>query len=404
MSTNTGNKKNVLLVFGALAVVLVAVFVIWRPPALRTEDASGAIGAVQKHHQTQITPQDVVLGDEQAKVEQNVEFGDQLNDAAKLQSISAEFGAIAASKADASRANAAAKNLGDIDAELQARYARYASSFVTAAQRIAARSADAKLQADIADLGTKLNTKLNANDMDAMNARMGLIVVICSKLDARGAAEAKVAEAMSALQSRSPEAASKINAAADSLDSRNAGASLDSIHAALESITMESKAINAAQSRLLAKSADSKVYDSISSGLAQNAVELETRGLNNLAARLGRQVDLGIKLAAIDAQLNAKSASINMASAAANRSDNISAAASRLEASLAGAKADYAAKSASMINLASASLDARMDARSAENRNAYNRALAGARDLAARPEIAARLDAKVQSRFAAKSE
>ena len=80
MSTNgNSNRKNVLFVFGALAIVLVAVFVIWRPPALHNEDASGAIGSVEKHHEAQITPQDVVLGDEATKQEQAVVYGDMLN-------------------------------------------------------------------------------------------------------------------------------------------------------------------------------------------------------------------------------------------------------------------------------------------------------------------------------------
>ena len=412
MSTNSSNKKNVLLVFGALAIVLVAVFVIWRPPSLRTEDASGAIGSVQKHHEPQIQPQDVVLGDEQAKQDQAIVFGDGLNDAAKLQSISAEFGAIAASR-DNARVTAASKDLASHDEALQARYSKYAAAFVQAANRVASRSADAKLQSDVKELGTKLSefdgvivAGMRANAMTEMNARMGLIVVICNKLGMLSGSGLGTLGAV--LQSRGPEAAARINEAADALESRQDAARMASISDELQSITAQSKLMAQTQNRCASKTLDAKELNSISADLAQNAIDLETRSLNNLATRMNNEAELGVKLAALDAQLNAKTANVNMAAMSANKNDNISAAAGRLNAALAGAKADYAARNAASITLAAQALQAheaasRAASRSDANRAAYANVQAAMRGLASRPEINARLDSMLQGRFAAKS-
>src|ERR1700687_3775331 len=80
------NRKKVLLGFGALVVILIAAIAIW-PPNFRKEDASGAIGEVQKHRAPQIAKADVILGDESVKHQQKVLYADFLADAAKLRSL-----------------------------------------------------------------------------------------------------------------------------------------------------------------------------------------------------------------------------------------------------------------------------------------------------------------------------
>jgi len=394
------NRKNVLLVFGALAIVLVAVFMITRPPALSTEDASGAVAAVEKHHETQITPQDVILGDEATKQEQSVVFADLLNDSAKLQSISAEFGAMAASRADNARVQAASKNLADQDSQLQARYMKYANEAVLAAKAFASRNADQKLASDVADLGARLNSKLSSSEQDAFNARLGIIAVLSKSQSRVDLAQKQVSEAMSRLQSKqAPEAASRLNEAADNLEARESASRLASYSDALEAITMQSKAINAAQSKLASKSMDARQFQSISNDLAQNASQLEARGYNNLAARLNDQAEMGSKLASINAELGAKAQSINYASAAANRANNVSDAMNRLNAALASRQAEYASHAAASINFASRDLASRQ----ASNREVASKALAAMQELGARPEVAAKLDAKLASRLSAKA-
>src|SRR5207248_11678306 len=87
---STENRNKVLLGFGGLVVVLVVAIALW-PPNFRKEDASGAVGAVQKHHAPQITQKDVILGGEKTKHQQKVLYADFLADASKLQSVSTEL-------------------------------------------------------------------------------------------------------------------------------------------------------------------------------------------------------------------------------------------------------------------------------------------------------------------------
>lgn len=92
-------RKTILIAFAGLAVVLVAVIAIVSP-SFRSEDATGAIGAVQKHRQPQITKNDVILGSEKQQQEQKVLYRDYLTDAATLQNLAADF-SVAAKRIDA---------------------------------------------------------------------------------------------------------------------------------------------------------------------------------------------------------------------------------------------------------------------------------------------------------------
>jgi hypothetical protein len=429
---STSNKKNVLLAFGALAIVLVAVLAIWRPPALRNEDVSGAIGAVEKHRQPQIAQQDVILGDEATREEQSVVFGDFLNDSAKLQSISNTVGAMAANKLDSRQVDAAAKNLGEISNDLQARYAARLSAFVTAANRVTARSENRKLAADIADLGLRLNAKLAQADMETVNAKVAAITAAAgARAESKASinfAQRAMNEAADALQARNgPQAASKLASATEELNARAYGASLAQISAYLQAITMEAKVISAAQSRLAALGVE-PINESriqlLSKELASQSLDLESRAVKNMAARVEDQTEVGAKLQAIDAQLqNANRLAGSQASAMASRADSISAAMDGARTALASRGADFAAKTASSIELelgalnayrsraeAGARVDARLAARAADNRINMSNHLMAVRNLAARPEIAAKVNSRVlneaaelQQRLAAKS-
>src|SRR5579872_6342865 len=87
-ASGSNNRNKVLFGFGAVVAVLVAAILLW-PSNVRKEDASGAIGAVQKHHAPQITQQDVILGGEQVKAQQKVLYTDFREDASKLRSLAA---------------------------------------------------------------------------------------------------------------------------------------------------------------------------------------------------------------------------------------------------------------------------------------------------------------------------
>src|SRR2546423_14324386 len=105
------NRKKVLLGFGALVVILVAAILIW-PASFWKEDASGAIGEVQKHRAPQIAKSDVVLGNESVKRQQKVLYADFPADGAKLKALGA--------RPDA-------QQLSDFEKELDTRYANEAT-------------------------------------------------------------------------------------------------------------------------------------------------------------------------------------------------------------------------------------------------------------------------------------
>src|SRR5438105_9727505 len=142
MSSNP-NRNKVFLGFGAIVAILIAAIVLW-PSNVRKEDASGAIGAVQKHHAPQITQQDVILGGESVKHEQQVLYKDFLADAGKLRALAAN-GDIAAIRA--------------YQAELQMRCMRAARDAAQAAGRIN----EAKVQANVEEVNAMIanRTKLS---------------------------------------------------------------------------------------------------------------------------------------------------------------------------------------------------------------------------------------------------
>ena len=102
-------RKKILIVFGGVAVVLIAVIAIVSP-SFKNEDMIGAIGAVQKHRAPQIARTDVILGDEQLRQTQKLAYTDFLKDAAALQNLSRDFSA--AAKSNNAQATYAAMSLG----------------------------------------------------------------------------------------------------------------------------------------------------------------------------------------------------------------------------------------------------------------------------------------------------
>jgi len=156
------NRKKVLFGFGALVVILVAAIAIW-PPNFRKEDASGAIGEVQKHRAPQIAKSDVVLGNESVKHQQKVLYADFLADGAKLKA----FGA----RPDAQQLSAFAKELGT-------RYLSEATEAL-AAEEMAARGTpqQAKLQAEIAELQgfVRSHQELSDAEMQQLNVKLAHI-------------------------------------------------------------------------------------------------------------------------------------------------------------------------------------------------------------------------------------
>jgi len=156
------NRKKVLFGFGVLVVVLVAAIAIW-PPNFRKEDASGAIGEVQKHRAPQIAKSDVVLGNESVKRQQKVLYADFLTDGAKLKALAA--------RPEAAERSVFAKELGT-------QYLNEVTE-VLAAEEAAARSnpAQARIEAEITELQgfVRNHTELSDTDMQQINVKLAHI-------------------------------------------------------------------------------------------------------------------------------------------------------------------------------------------------------------------------------------
>lgn len=153
------NRKKVLFGFGALVVVLVAAILIW-PASFRKEDASGAIGEVQKHRAPQIAKSDVVLGNESVKRQQKVLYADFLADGAKLKALGA---------------HADAQQLGEFAKELETRYLSVAAEALEAEEMAAKGNPQyARLGSEIAEMQASIRNRqtLSDSDMQQLNVKL----------------------------------------------------------------------------------------------------------------------------------------------------------------------------------------------------------------------------------------
>ena len=183
------NRNKALLGFGAIVAVAIVAILFW-PSNVTREDASGAIGAVQKHHAPQITQQDVILGGESVKRQQQLLSTDFLADAAKLRSFS-------------SNRDVAAARL--FEQDLAMRYMRAAKEAADAASRLSG----AKEVADFEQAASRLSSRLSSDEMQAFNKQLGIIAILIGSDE----------QAMSRL-SESEQSLASINLADEQLSSK----------------------------------------------------------------------------------------------------------------------------------------------------------------------------------------
>ena len=306
---STENKKKVLLGFGAFAVVLIAVLAIWRPPAFRSEDASGSIGAVQKHHAPQITQQDVILGSETTRHEQQVRYGDFLNDAAKLRALSA--------KVTGNNFEAASRDATSLNAEVASRYRAEANAAVAAAQILARESSNRDAAIAVQELSAILQSgHLSAADMESFNRRLAAFASqagIQSAADRANAAKRQVDDALAEMRSNRANATAKIDNAVGDLKAMNAITLADDVDY-LKTMEMESKAL-ARDSEVLGKMASRPLAENQAMARAFDgtASDLEMRAAKNM----DRELKLIIVVCSAVRDANAKLAEARGAQASA---------------------------------------------------------------------------------------
>ena len=337
---STENKKKVLLGFGAFAVVLIAVLAIWRPPAFRSEDASGSIGAVQKHHAPQITEKDVILGSETTRHEQQIRYADFLNDAARLQALSAM---ISANKFDAAAAEIAA-----MKAEARSSFAREAKAAVDAAQALAreSRNADSK----ISELSAILqNGQLSDADLANFNTKFAAVSEqfgVRSAAERAAAAKSQVDAALAEMRSNRSDAAARIDNAANDLKAMNALTLADRADY-LKAIEVESKALDRAQAGIMGQP--------MASALSANADALEMRAAKSMDNQLNLIIVVCSAVRDIDANIAAARGAQASVAGRSEAYDNALASASR---AFAGATAEINARVNAGVNTELAALNA----------------------------------------------
>lgn len=187
MSSNSGNRSKALFGFGAIVAVLIVAILVW-PSNVRKEDASGAIGAVQKHHAPQITQQDVVLGGEQVKAQQKILYTDFLADAGKLRSLANENAAAARTafaREVRSRwvnvAQQAARTYGD--QELNVRLQKQAELSAEEMQQYAMRLGEANSEKIKSHINAISLADINLNDEQLLSQRLGEIETNLASID-----------------------------------------------------------------------------------------------------------------------------------------------------------------------------------------------------------------------------
>ncbi len=165
-------RKTILIGFAGLAVVLVAIIAIVSP-SFRSEDATGAIGAVQKHRAPQITKQDVVLGDETQKQQQKVLYADFIADATQLKSFAV------AAKDDQLRAR-----IDSMEQDVQSRFRNdmeqalsFATQLAAAEEAALGSKKKAAVIAEIDGLGAAIRQaeRLSSNDIESLSLRLNQV-------------------------------------------------------------------------------------------------------------------------------------------------------------------------------------------------------------------------------------
>jgi hypothetical protein len=278
------NRKKVLLGFGALVVILVAAIALW-PPNFRKEDASGAIGEVQKHRAPQIAKTDVVLGNESVKHQQKVLYTDFLTDGAKLKALAA--------RPEAAERSAFAKELGT-------QYLNEVTE-VLAAEEAAARSnpAQARIEAEITELQgfVRSHPVLSDTDMQQINVKLAQIgeavnVRMSRTLNRAGEELAAAVNELAAakVESQYLDVASQLEAVKSQLNSRD-----------LLAITLAQEMDYLNEIELSARVALARLGDQeIAMKLAERGDQLLARGMSNIEQEFQLESEMATRFRDMD--------------------------------------------------------------------------------------------------------
>jgi hypothetical protein len=290
------NRSKVLIGFGAVAIVVIAAVAYW-PPAFLSEDASGAIGVVQKHKATQISQKDVILGSEKTRQMQKVLYGDFFDAAKKVQTLSASF----ASREEAANIE---KNVETLANEFRA---EYANEMLAALNEFAMEAKEAN-QVELAHQAETLASEFKANAVELSAAEMKEFNDKFANI-AAGSKEVNNFEV----------ANKELGMALESRDEGQAASHIDNAEEALSNFDLANVSIENQQEYLAVMYGAVVALDNLElanfemANRMENAQELanEADALANAGlANIQEQVSNSIELASELAELNSKEAGI----------------------------------------------------------------------------------------------
>lgn len=339
------NKTKVLVGFGVVAIVLVAAIAFW-PPTFRSEEASGAIGAVQKHHAPQIAQKDVILGDENTRNKQAVAYGDYFADAAKLQSISAQLASATASKASID----VAKNIQELQNEMQNQFASKMGIALSSIELQAKTANNTEMAANAEALASQLKAskELSAAEMQQFAAKFSNIAEMASKASNNvplAQADKELASAIAEMANNTEMASKHLGsvetALAHSAELNNAD--MASFAEYLSNIAAASKvAFNVEQ--MASQEMGSKIK--AAEALANEADQLAHKAFFNIDAQLASNTEMASALLNMDAQL----------AAAKQSGSKFGAELASIQQALAASRETFAARAGSQIEAQLASM------------------------------------------------
>ena len=320
-------RRNFLIVLGGVAVLVAGIAFLYSPD-FRSEDASGAIGAVQKHRTKQIAQSDVILGDEKARHKATILYRDYLNDASRLQSAAAGLGnMVLAREANKANLQGVAANLEAHSAELQNRYMEAMKETLNSMNELLNREGAAlgaklpNMTAELQSLAADLNSKLDTANMEALNNRLENVAGQLQAISATdlGNAEAHLASALKDLNNKTElndqealAAAQQLGVVAADLQSEMQFSHfMENRVEYLNNIELQSKTLDnmeASLGSLLGSKLDNSSelmnkLENMAEALGDQAATLESEALQNMQENLANQTELASMIDNMEASL-----------------------------------------------------------------------------------------------------
>ncbi len=402
-------NKGFLIIAAIVAAVVVGVSLNY-PPG-KQGDAQGTIGAVQKYRSEQITNTGVVLADEKTRKSEALVYGNLLQSAAQLQSMTAELSSFSENLASTDQL-AATANLASVSKSLdnradflgqkmleainhleaQQNLGTFAASLESMEQALQSRTLDSKQLESMQQTLASMSKQLGVKNLESRNLESQSMAEAKSSLEAasavlgsKAALESKQLESFETQLEMSSNALGQMS----QMESRN----LESAMQQLEMHVLAAVSVYAARAELasienaLESRADLnssvQALENIQADLASHAVSLENKALENMESRLESRSLEAKSLESMSASLESMSQNLSNRALAnkavlANVTENLASMQKTINNMTAELAQQFALSARTEMAAISQHLDARseLSSRNLESKSLDNRNLA----------------------------